>query len=79
MIACMSCMRWHSVAEVAPTTDGYKALVSVRRCKGFVSGDDAFVPLQTTAIWVQGRWITEKQGDVVTHWMPLPEEPGPAE
>ena len=42
----MAAINWNSVTEVAPITNGYK---------GFVSGDDAFVTLQTTAIWVQGR------------------------
>ena len=68
-------MNWHSVSEVAPITDGYKALVSVRRSKGFVSGDEAFISVRTTAVWVRGRWVTDRAGDEVTHWMALPEVP----
>ena len=67
---------WHSVSEVSPTVDGYKALVSAQRSNGsIVGGGSNPVTVKTTAIWVQGRWVTGTDGDEVTHWTPLPESP----
>ena len=68
-------MQWHSVDDALPISNGYKALVTVRRCKGLVADADPYVSIQTTAIWVQGRWLTEQEGDEVTHWVALPEIP----
>ena len=65
---------WFPVSEVAPQSNGYQALVTARRPKGLVAGD-AFVTVQTTATWIQGRWVTNHDGDEVTHWMPLPDTP----
>ena len=63
---------WLSVEEVLPNSDGYEALVSMRRSTHMTCSDRQ---VTATAIWLDGRWVSVDPIGEVTHWLPLPDPP----